>query len=382
MASISSLGVGSGLDIQGLVTSLVEAEGASKTSRLDRKQVEYEAKLSMYSTVKSALSDFRSAFSGLKNTSSFNVLAANISNNDVFSASVSSSADIANYDIEVTQLAQAQRLNSAGFADKNSTVVGTGTLVLNYGTYTYDGGGNPTAFTADADASTVKIDINGGTLEDIRDSINDAHAGVSANIVNDPVDGYKLVLTSDTGENNALNITWEARKDGSGNPIAGDDLSALAYDPNGTYGGTASLTETQNALSAKAAIDGVAITSESNTIKDAIDHVSLTLNGVSSEVESLGIVRSTSNVEEAVQSFVDGYNNLMATLNSASFYNQDTGDTGILIGDATVRGIVNEIRGVLNNTVNKDPTVQYNSLASLGILTARDGSLEYDSSKL
>lgn len=380
MASISSLGVGSGLDIQGLVTKLMEAEGASKTARLNRQEAEYQAKLSLYGTVKGALSDFQSTFSKLRLTSSFNSYVASSSDSKVFTATAKSGADQANYDVEVNQLAQSQKLTSGAIADKNSTSLGTGTLVIKFGTYTYDGAGAVTAFTPDANTSAKEIEITDGTLEGIRDSINNAGIGVKASIIKDPASGYKLIMTSETGEQNALNITVKAGTDSDGNESDNSGLSQIAYDPTAAtplnY-----LTESQKALSANATIDGVAIVSESNTISDVIDRVTIELKGESTSAATLSISQDTASIKEAVQSFVDGYNELMKTLNSASFYDKDTGNSGILIGDATVRGIVSQIRNVLNTTVN-DPLSQYNSFASIGILTARDGSLEYDSSKL
>jgi len=383
MASISSLGVGSGIDIQGLVSGLLEAEGAAKSARLDRKEAEYQAKLSLYSSVKSALSDFKSTFSDLRFTSSYNSYIGTSSDSDVFTASVSNGAEVTNYDVEVNQLAQSQKLISSAFADKNSTNVGTGTLVINFGTYTYDGVGAVTGFTPDADATSKEIEITDGTLEGIRDSINDADVGVRASIINDPSVGYKLIMTSETGEQNALNVTVKAGTDSDGTDEDNSGLSQLAYDPTAQYSGAAltNQTESQKALSANATIDGIAITSESNTISEVIDRVTLELKSTSTSTEKLTIGRDTTNIKDAVQSFVTGYNDLMTTLRSSSFYDEETGNSGILIGDATVRGIVNQIRSVLNTTT-ADPLAEFNSFSSIGILTTRDGTLEFDTSKL
>ena len=181
MASISSLGIGSGLDIQSLVAGLIEAEGAAKSARLTRKEALYEAKLSALSAVKSALSDFQGTFSQLKLTSTFNTYTASSSSSSTFTATASNGASEASYDIEVNQIAQSQKITSSAIADK-TTSIGTGTLVVKFGTYTYDGMGVETGFSEDTGNSNsgTEIDITDGSMEGIRDAINHANIGVIA----------------------------------------------------------------------------------------------------------------------------------------------------------------------------------------------------------
>ncbi len=354
MAAISSLGVGSGLDIKGLVSSLIEAEGAAKSARYDRRETEYQAKLSMYSTMKSALSDFQGTFSQLKLTSSFSKVFASSSNDTMFTATASRSADVSSYDIEIDAIAAAQKLQTdvapPGISDK--------TLSMGTGTLTFE-------FQGDIDNATGishTVDINEGSLLDIRDSINDKNIGVTANVLYDG-SAYQLVITSKTGEEGNLSITASSTT---------GDLSAFA---------SANLKETQASSNALLTIDGVSITSQTNNISNIIENVTLDLKSAGTTTEKLTIEKDDSGVKEAVQGFVDGFNGLMETLNTASFYNEETGNSGILIGDATVRGIVSQVRNVLNTSASNDPFSKYNSFASLGILTARDGTLEFDSDK-
>jgi len=354
MASVSSLGVGSGIDVRGLVDSLVSAEGAGKATRLDIKEAEIQAKLSAMSALKSALSDFKGTFSALKLTSSFNSLTTSSSDSSIFTATSTSSATAGSYDIEVNAIATAQKLQTAaGYATKTESI-GEGTLTFSF---------------ASDPADTTEVEITDGSLQGIKDAINSANIGVSANIVYDGAN-YQMVLTSQTGTENDLTITATSTS---------GDLSPFIYD---VAGGTTNLNQTQASTDALVDVEGVAITSSSNTISTAIEGVTLSL--VEADIgttHTLSVSRDTSSVEEAVQGFVDGYNALMETLNQASFYNADTESAGILIGDATVRGIVRQVRSVLNSpTVSS--TATYNSLASIGILTARDGSLEYDPTKL
>jgi len=362
MASISSTGIGSGIDVGSLVSSLVAAEGASKSARLDTKEAQYTAKLSSLSTLKGAVSDFQSSYSSLRSVSTFTALTATSTNDAVFTVSAEGSAATALYDIDVTQLAVAQKLQTGtGYADSDSTSIGTGTLTF--------------AFASDIIATngvTHDITITDGTLTGIRDAINDADIGVNANIVFDGSD-YEMVLTSQTGDDNQLTITQTSTT---------GDLSAFDYDsdPLGAPAvPTGNLTQTVASADAILTVDGVGVTSSSNSISNVIEDVTLELTGVGAS-EQLSISKDTSGVISAVQDFVDGYNTLMTSLNEVSAYNEG-GQNGILIGDSSVRGIVSQLRSILNTTVG-DRDTQFNSLASIGILTQRDGTLEYDSSEL
>ena len=361
MASISSTGIGSGIDIAGLVNSLVANEGEAKFNRLARREALYTAKLSSLGILKGAVSDFQSSYSALKSISTFNSLSAKSSDSSVFTVSAEKTAAIGSYDIDVANLAVAQKLQTAtGFADSNTTSIGTGTLSF--------------AFKSDIDAGngvTKDITITDGTLKGIRDAINDADIGVNANIVFDGTN-YQLTMTSDTGEDNQMVITPTTTT---------GDLSAFEYDPvgyNPTGSGVTNLTQSIGAVDASVLIDGVNIVSSSNTISSAISDVSIEL--VDAGTSTLNISQNTSGIGSAVQSFVDGYNELMTSLNEASAFSEK-GQSGILIGDSTVRGIVSQMRSILNTTVG-DSTTKYDSMASIGILTKRDGTLEYDASKL
>ena len=351
--AISSLGVGSGLDIQGLVSSLVSAEGAGKSARLDRKEVDYQAKLSIMGSIKSALNDFQDTYSQLKLTSSFKSYTASSSDTSAFTAMASNGAELASYSITIDQIAQAHKLKSIEQADK-TTSIGTGTLQFVQG-----------------DGTTTDVDISDGSLEGIRDAINDANFGVDASIIYNG-SGYVLSLASDLGTDKAISsITATTTTTGS---LANFETGA---DP------AVNLSDIQTAKDAIFSVNGVSITSQTNTITNIIDNVTINLleadGGVSTETLTVG--RDTSSVKEAVQSFIDGYNDLISGLNSATFYDADTEESGVLIGDPTVRGIVNQLRSVLNTTTG-DSATEFNSFASIGILTTRDGTLEFDSTKL
>jgi len=196
--SISSAGIGSGIDINSLVQQLVESEGSNKSNRLNLKEAEYQADISAFGSLKGALSIFQKAVQGLQDAGDFQNRSATSSNTEVFTASADETADFSQYGIEVVQLAQANKLiTQAGFADTD--VVGSGTLTLTQG------------------ADSFSIDVGAtDTLTDIRDAINaaDDNTGIGAAVINVD-DGLglggtvqKLVFTAnDTGLDKAITVS-------------------------------------------------------------------------------------------------------------------------------------------------------------------------------
>ena len=356
MASISSLGIGSGLDIGGLVSSLVSAEGAGKSARLDRREIDFQAKLSIIGSVKSALKDFQGSYSGLKLTSNFKSYTASSSDTAAFTATAKNGAEETSYSLAVTQIAKAHKLKTIEFAEKD-TSIGTGSLQFVQG-----------------DGTTTDVTITDGSLEGIRDAINSADFGVDASIVFNGT-GYVMSLASDLGTDKA--ITSIDATTVPANTLDSFEYGATADDP------AVDMTDIQAAQAASFTVNGVGITSQTNTVTNIIDNVTIELKagdgGIANETLTIG--RNTSTVEAAVAEFVEGYNSLISGLNSATFYDSDSEESGILIGDPTVRGIVTQMRNMLNNTTGNAST-EFNSFASIGILTTRDGTLEFDSSKL
>ena len=210
--TITSMGLGSGLDINGIVSKLMAVE-SQPLQQLDAKEAGYQAKLAAYGQVKSALSTFQAAVSGLQTASGFQSLAATSADTSVYTASASSIAVPGTYSIEVTQLAKSEKLASNAFSTVND-VVGSGTLTFQFGTD--DGTGGFTVNSAKA-IQSVTVDSANNTLSGVRDAINAANIGVTATIINDG-SGFKLSLTSTaTGAANSLKITVSG--DGDGNDL-------------------------------------------------------------------------------------------------------------------------------------------------------------------
>jgi flagellar hook-associated protein 2 len=378
MATISSLGAGSGIDLNSLIDQLVEAASVPKTALFDLQEAQLQAELSAYGTFKSGLSSFQDALSELQTASDFRKTSASSSNSAVFTATSSGSAAPGSYSIEVTNLAQSHRVASDAF-ENTTDEVGTGEITFRFGTY--DSGGN--TFTANADKAigTVTIDSSNSSLQGIRDAVNAADIGVTASIVNDGT-GYRLLFKSDdSGEDNSLEITVSDTTDG--NDL--DDsvgLSQLAYDPTATAGNGKNLTETATAEDAAFSIDGLSMTRSSNSVSGAIEGVTLQLTGETSGTPAtLTVTEDTSTIESNVSAFVDAYNELAATLDALAGYNDVTEEGGILMGDSLVNSVTRQIRTQLTGAVT-GLSGSYTSLYQLGISFQEDGTLTLDESTL
>jgi flagellar hook-associated protein 2 len=378
MATISSLGVGSGLDIASIVEQLVAAESVPKENLLNAREAELQAELSAVGTFKAALSSFQGTFSSLSTATAFRQATAASSDSSVFTASASGEAIPGSYSIEVTDLAQAHKLASKAFTNTADTV-GTGELTFRFGTY--DSGLN--TFTANPERTIESITIDGtnNSLEGIRDAINAADIGVSASIVNDG-SGYRLMFKSDsTGADNSIEIT--VNDTGDGDHLNDSGLSQLAFDPTAAGVGTGkNLTQTSAAQDASFSIDGLPMTRSTNDVTGAIEGVNLTLKGETSGTPALLTVSAiTSTASNNVQAFVNAYNELETSLDQLTGYNATTDQAGALLGDSLVNGALNGIRNLITGSIT-GLSGQYTSLAQLGISFQTDGSLELDASIL
>ncbi len=371
--SISSPGIGSGLDVNSIVTQLMAIEQQPLTD-LQTKETSLQTRISAFGSVKSALASFQNALAGMTTTAGFQTLAANVGDSSALAASVAAGASAGSYALNVTSLAQAQKIASTGFTSTSSTV-GTGTLTFTFGTTA------GTLFTPDSSQPPQSVTIGAGqdTLSGIRDAINSAQVGVTATIVNDgSASGQRLVLTSSkTGAASSMQISV-ADDDGNATDTAG--LSQLAYDPAAAAGSGRNMTQTQGAQDAALTLDGLAITRASNTITDAIPGVSLTLKSLTSAPTSLTVTADNSGVSTSVASFVAAYNAVASTLTSLTAYDASTQTASVLTGDSTVRLVQNQLRTLVGGSLGNGG--RYDTLSQIGVSFQDDGTLKLDSSVL
>lgn len=378
MASISSPGIGSGLDINGLITSIIEAERTPTTNRLDFKEATFQAQLTAYGSLKGALSSFNGTLNSISSISAFNTVSTSSSDSDVVTADATSIAANSSYNIKVSNLAQPHTLVTTGF-DSMADVVGTGTVTFKFGTTNYvkeDLTATPAvaedyiSFSQNADkpTKTVTIDATNNTLEGVRDAVNNADIGVSASIIYDG-SKYRLTFSSaDTGAASSMEVT-----------VDDVSLSELEFHKTAT-----NLEQTLAGQDAAMTINGLAVTSATNVVNEAISGVTLNLKQAQLSTDSavsLDVSRSSNTVTNAVQNFVTEYNALLGIMNELNSYNADTQQGGILLGDSVLRGVEGQLRREVNDTI-KGLTSSFQSLAELGITTERDGTLVVDNAKL
>lgn len=385
MATSATSVTSGGIDVAGIVSQLMTVEQRPLTL-LAKKEASYQAKLTAYGSIKGALDSFNSTMSGLSNLSKFQALTATSSDTSVATVTASSTAVAGTYSLNVTTLAQSQKLAAAGRTSQTAAI-GTGaatTLTFDFGTIA--GTLNPatghypvapaTTFTSNGSGlKTVTIDATNNSLQGIRDAINNAKIGVTATIVNDgSASPYRLVLSSDSmGSSNSIKITT--------NVLTGGDATVdalLANDPTGTQ----NLAETATATNANFTLNGIAVTKTSNTITDAIQGVTLNLlKAPTTTAANITVSSDTSTVKASVDSFVKAFNDLNKALRSNSSYDAATKKGGILQGDSTVRTLQTQVRAVLGTAVS-NTSGSLTTLSQIGVSFQLDGTLALDSTKL
>jgi len=369
---ISSPGIGSGLDVNGIVSKLMSVE-QQPLVQLTQKEATHQAQLSAYGSLKSALSTFQGAVKALTSTSLFTGVKASVVDTTLATVSASSKATVGSHQIEVQALAQAQKIKSESFS-ATTDAVGSGTLTVEFGTYNADG-----TFTSNPKTlpKTVTIEAGKTSLADVRDTINKANIGVTASIVNEGSGNRLVIASNETGLSYALKIT---ASDADGNDTDNAGLSKLAYDTS--TGGTANMTETVVAKNATLVIDGISISKSSNIIKDALEGVTITLlKDKPGTTTSLSVIQDTASVQTAVGTFVSAYNDLQKTIASISNYDATNKQASTLTGDSTVRAVQAQIRNTLNSIL-PSAIGEVSTLSQVGVTFQKDGTLLLDSGKL
>jgi flagellar hook-associated protein 2 len=346
MSAITSTGLGSGLDINGMVTKLVAAEGQAPTARMTAAGTKLKTDLSSLGLLKSALANFQTSVQALKNVPTFQGHTATSSNTASFTATADSTAIPVNFPVVVDTLAQSDIKRSAAFAS-DTALVGAGTLAINLG------------------AKSFNVPTSAGTtLGGLRDAINQAtdNPGIQASIIKVSDTDSRLVLSSTVmGATNTIGVTTT--------------LPNLA---------TADLTSVQTAADAKIYVTGGAtpllVTRPSNTISDAIPGVTLSLLKVDSAGGNLTVALDKSVAQSSVDSFITAYNALNSTITSLSSYNATTKTAGPLFSDSALLSVQNQVRQALSTSISGG-VAGFSSLVDIGITKDKSGVLSLDATK-
>lgn len=364
--TISSLGVGSGLALDDLVTQLIDAERKPKADRLDKKEEALDAQISGLGQLKSKMSDFLDAVEELKSNFNLQGREPTIDNPsesvEPFTAEASNTAVQGTYEIAVTQVASGSRLvtDAAEFASGSSVV---------------SAAGGSLDFKVGTDSFSVTVSA-GMTLQALRDSINanTNNFGVNASIIDTgTADGARLVYTSSiTGDGNDLSVV-NTTDDADLQKVSTTDSTETA-----TYLAPA---VGDSAKNAKATIDGIAVESDTNVFENTIANVSFTVKEIS-ELDSgslpitstLTIGNDTEGLEKKIRDFVDTYNSLAKEIKTLSKYGtSELEEDGALAGDFMVRSIQQGMSNIIGGAVSSSAL---GGLFKLGVEFNDDNELE------
>lgn len=348
MPTISSAGVGSGLDVAGLVNQIVAAERTPVANRLSRQERSVNLELSAFGELKGVLSALNDKLAALTEPRVLEGRSATVQDESYFTATAESGAGIGSYDIEVQQLAESHRLATATPVNPPDSAVGYGTLTVQLG----------------ADSFDVTIDSGAQTLADIRSAINNAadNPGVVASIVNTD-NGAVLQLSSDrSGADSQIQLS-AAGGDGGLNTLIAD------------------FAQTEGFQDALIQINGNPVTSSSNTVTGAIEGVTISLlqTNTPGETFNLDVTRDNSAAVEDFQAFVDAYNEYVDKVQTFTQFNAESGTAGALNGDALLRGLSNQVRVALSDSYGGGATT---ALSQLGISLDVEGKMSLDEDQL
>jgi len=360
--AISSPGVGSNLDVSGIVTQLMAVEQKPLTA-LNTKEAKFQAQLSTYGTIKGALSSLQTAVQSLANSSTFTSMSTSVADATILSASATSSAVAGSYSIAVSQLAMSHSVRSNVNYASADTFKG-GTLAVQIGSGT---------------AVNVTI-ADGSTLADVSSAINSANAGVSASVVNDGATNRLVLKSNTTGSVGAITIAVTETGTG-GTPVSPGVVQNLT-DFNST-GGNLALVQAAN--DAQFSVNGLAVTRSSNTVSDVISGVTLSLTKAGTiaapVTTNLTVSRNVASVAGAIGAFVNAYNAAAQQLKSVSTYDAANKRAAILTGDSTVRGIQSTLSSLLQTSLT-GIAGGISTLSDIGITVKKDGTLDLSNTKL
>jgi flagellar hook-associated protein 2 len=339
--AISAAGMLSGLDVDGLVSSLMSIE-RQPLANLQSKQTSFNSKLSAFGTLKSAVSTFQTA---VKNVSGDALAALTATSSKTETIGVStvkgSGAAAGTYAIEVSKLAQSDKLVSSGVAPGATFSAAGSSMAISIG------------------GKTTNLALTDGSLASLSSAINKANAGVTATVLNDGTSDRLVITGNDTGTANGVSIA------------ATGSLAQFAT------GAGSTMTKSQTAQNAEMTIDGIAVSKPSNTVTDAIKGVTLNLaqTNVGSPVK-ISLAKDNTAVTASINAFVDAYNTLATAVNKQTAYNATTKSAAVLNGDAGARSILTGIRAELGKAVGGASGLK--TLSDIGIAFQRDGTLKLE----
>jgi len=373
MPALTSLGIGSGIDLNTMLTQLVAVE-RKPLEQMQAEASKLQTKVSSFGQIQSLVSRLQDAANKLKGTAGSGVWSQSVaksSNDQVVTAVSGSSAAPGSYAVTVTSLASAQTAASATPFANASALMGAGTLTLELGSW--DAG--RTAFTPKPDTTAATLTVTADdTVTTVRDKINALGAGVTASIVTD-ANGTRLALRSaSTGAVNGFRIT---AADADGNNTDGAGLSRIAYDPPG---GTVGMLFGQAGANAVASINGVPVESATNELTGVVEGLTLRLRGTAATAVDVDVSPDREAITEAVKGLASAYSDLAKYIGEQTKYDATSKVGGPLQGDSAAGNVLARLRGVINGASGASSA--FGRLSDVGLELQRDGTLAVDGVKL
>lgn len=360
MATMSSPGIGSNLDVKSIVTQLVALE-RKPLGKLQLAATTVQAKISAFGQIKSLVSALSDAIGKLSSITGWNGVSASSSDTSSVTASAIGGTQPTAFSVEVQNLAKAQSTYSMPLLPVGGAI-GAGTLRLEIGQWAgavfTPGGGTPVDLTISAT----------DTVSDIAGKINGANAGVTATVLSDASGERLLISGKNTGL--AAGFKLSVTSDADGNPTDALGLSRLV---NGSV-------TNQAAINAAATINGIAVSSATNTFASSVAGVTFVAVKQTTAPVTITIAKDTSTVKKNIEDFVKAYNDINGVLNEATKYDQATKTGGLLQGDSTTLALQNALRAAVQSVSTGSSVFQ--RLSDVGISALRGGNLEIDSTKL
>lgn len=360
MATISSPGIGSGLDVKSIVAQLVALEKQPLTT-LQVQAATVQTRISAFGQIKSLVSTMSDAASRLGSLTTFNAVTTSSSNSSAVSATAIGGTAATGFSVKVDNLAKAQSTASGALLPVGGAL-GSGTLRLQLGQWTVV----PSSFTPQVGGGQVDIDVSAtDTVSDLASKINGAGAGVTATVLND-VSGERLLLRSNaTGVEAGFELS--VLSDADGDPADAAGLSRLV---NGA--------SIQYAEDAQMQINNISVSSSTNTFEDVISGITLTANAVSADPSEVVVAKDSSALTNAMNDFVAAYNALNESINEQTKYDPSSQSAGLLQGDSTAIGLQNALRGILQSATSGSAYQRFNDI---GVTQQLGGNLAIDSTR-
>jgi len=368
--AISSPGVGSGLDINSIVTQLAAVE-KQPLVQLQKNASKLQTQLSSFGTVKSQLASLQDASAALLSSDTWGSKTFSSNNTTAITGSVSTSALASSFSVGVTQLAAAQSARTAALTT-TSTVGADGSLSIAIGTW------SGSTFTQGS-ATPVSVSISStDTLTTVASKINSAGAGVSASVVTSGTEQRLLISGTNTGAANGFKIT--ALDNGSTQII--DGVTGVGKFSYTSTTGTNGLTRTQAAQNASITVEGITVTSSTNTVADAVPGVTLKLLSTTTSNAQITVGGDTDTIKTKIKAFQDAFNNLVSNLKNLTKYDSTTKTAGALQGDGTAVGLLSVLRSMISASGPTASAATFGRLSDVGLQQQQDGTLTTNASKL